>query len=967
MQNSIPENSGFSESALKHLYSMLGNPPIVTNVQYRALEQGVGLGQSMLVVSPTSTGKTLIGLWAIQSGLERSNNIVYLVTHRALAKQKFEEFSDSLCSEFIFATEIVLATGDQISDGNKDNPPNPLGARLLVATYEKYLALLSASGLPESMSGTIIICDEVQLIGDETRGKNVEILLTLLKNSGWSQLVALSAVLREKDAIDLANWLDVKLIFESDREKHLTYEYWTKEGIHSVLTDEPNNLQKRNLPIPSSSLDASAILESVLQRKGVELPIIVFCMKKAALTQLAEKYLQNRGLHQVSSLQLSLDFDELPLTITNEFLSRAHSARITVHSSDLTEEERNIVEKKIKNKSVDVVFATSTLAAGVNFPFSTAIFSSYARWDSTTRGLKPIDAAEFHNMAGRVGRMGFGNENGRVIFFEDPQLGVRLKNNYLDISSLPKIKPQIDISNSEQSILQLISTGLTDSRHTITKLICNSFSGLWEEDNNLRSFEKWPDIINKTIDGLVEDGLIAESSIGKLTPTPIGKSIGNSGITPRSAMYILKYIVNKIDELIDLLPTNSSNGDLDKLAFLLFSACYSSPEFVPMNGLKPCRYLPWPLSNKIYYDASRIASSLSETVWQANLSAINSSKFALDWISGNDLYSIEKNVPSLTAGMLNESIRNLIWMLQGTAKIVNSIADKNAHSSLKPKFLTGNAELSLKLSKLPWHIRRFSARLSFGLPEDVLWMDEINTIDRTFKLTRSEILSIRKHGITSPESICLGDEKSDQIRFDVFKKIKPTPHKKANWLRDSVRHWKAGFRKKTAERHLKRAKNNPIHPFLTKYYSALGDDFEIAFEELLTFLNIQFDRIDSKSVMGAPDYIVHFNNADSIVMELKTKQGSNLVSYDAAVEVLAAATVHGYKKYFCTTLCHPGVDPSVATVIASCGILSVIESCDFSEGLLRLSEGVLTQEQLFQWIATPGQALAEDLPYKEFD
>ncbi len=101
-------------------------------------------------------------------------------------------------------------------------------------------------------------------------------------------------------------------------------------------------------------------------------------------------------------------------------------------------------------------------------------------------------------------------------------------------------------------------------------------------------------------------------------------------------------------------------------------------------------------------------------------------------------------------------------------------------------------------------------------------------------------------------------------------------------------------------------------------------------------------------------------------MELKTKEGDKLVDYNKAVEVLAASEVHGHKETFCVTLCHPGVDPSVPLVIAACGRLSVVESHDLGESLLRLCEGVLTQAQLWQWLATPGQALSGDLPFREY-
>jgi helicase len=131
-------------------------------------------------------------------------------------------------------------------------------------------------------------------------------------------------------------------------------------------------------------------------------------------------------------------------------------------------------------------------------------------------------------------------------------------------------------------------------------------------------------------------------------------------------------------------------------------------------------------------------------------------------------------------------------------------------------------------------------------------------------------------------------------------------------------------------------------------------------------LGIAYDKLDDKTKTGAPDYLVKLQDSPSIVIELKSKEGNKLVDYNRAVEVLSASEVHGHKDKFCVTLCHPGVDPSVPLVITACNRLSVVESSDLGEALLRMCEGSLTQQQLWQWLASPGQALAFDLPYKEY-
>src|SRR4051794_4365231 len=96
MQYGLPENHGLPEfvvSDSKLLPRDAEGNPSVTDVQFEALSAGVARANSMLCVAPTSTGKTFIGIWGLLSWLDKgtSRRAVYLVTHRALARQKFEE------------------------------------------------------------------------------------------------------------------------------------------------------------------------------------------------------------------------------------------------------------------------------------------------------------------------------------------------------------------------------------------------------------------------------------------------------------------------------------------------------------------------------------------------------------------------------------------------------------------------------------------------------------------------------------------------------------------------------------------------------------------------------------------------------------------------------------------------------------------------------------------------------------
>jgi len=143
MKYELPHNHGLSGSSVDRLVFKTDDQPALpalSDIQFAALEMGVGRGESALVVSPTSTGKTQIALWAIAHSSENRGNTVYLVTHRALAKQKFEDFKSQLLATHLDndTSGLVIATGDSVEDAKGNIPKEPLQAPLVVATYEKY-------------------------------------------------------------------------------------------------------------------------------------------------------------------------------------------------------------------------------------------------------------------------------------------------------------------------------------------------------------------------------------------------------------------------------------------------------------------------------------------------------------------------------------------------------------------------------------------------------------------------------------------------------------------------------------------------------------------------------------------------------------------------------------------------------------------------------------------------------------
>ncbi|MGC0989991.1 DEAD/DEAH box helicase [Pantoea agglomerans] len=965
MRYGLPTNCGLEEAMFNRLFHREGDDICLTDVQYDSLEQGVGRGESILVVSPTSTGKTLIGTIALTKGIIEGHNAVFLVTHRALARQKFEDFKNQLLDEFLDndPSALVLATGDIIEDAAGNTVSSPLNAKLMVATYEKYLGILSASGVPKSMKSTVFVCDEIQLIGDENRGQQVEILLTLIKRAGWAQLVGLSAVLDQRDARKLSDWLEIKLIYTSAREKHLTYECYAQNGeVYSCSTKLPEEI--KSFRAKQQPIGIANAIKKYLEKNKELTPIIVFCMTKSEIYKLAQAFISE--YKTPLNAQMALDFDGIPETWANGMLREFFQYRVACHSADLIDEEREIVERKILDNEIDVVFATSTLAAGVNFPLGTAFFASWERWNPDLGKRVPIGSSEFHNMSGRVGRMGTDHSQGNIIYFANSLSERTSALKYLKFSDMPPLESRIQPKDFNRLILQLVSSGLSGNVSDLKDIVFNTLSGLVEQDSNLKSFNKWDGFLDSSFEMLTDEGLLIKTESDDLQATAFGKAISLAGFKPESGVNLLKFFAKNSEWFAQSILNIESKESYKRLVFSVFYACFSCPEIVEYQGRKSPRYLPYMIDKKVLMDPSTLNIPLYEGTWRRNVPSVNAVKLAYEWIEGEHLRKLEESFDALTAGMLNELYRNLAWLLKGVSTVIMACADTRVAAELRPTFLTDEMVNNLRL--LPRFLSRLSFRVSTGLNDKALWLTALNKIypERGFKLTRIEMLNISSSEYFKPEYLAQGEQEAEDFRLELFRNIKPTPHKKANWLRDAAKVWKTNQRAVAAERHIRKSKKMGFESQFKKYYNARGTEYEEAFEELLDLAEVRYIKLDDGKKRGAPDYLLSFKDSPDLIVELKTKLGEGLVDYNGATDVLRASEIYGYKDNFCVTLCHPGVDPSVLPVIEVCGRLSIVEGHDLGEAFLRLLSGTITQEQLWQWLSIPGAASAEDLPMKEY-
>ncbi|NJR68948.1 MAG: DEAD/DEAH box helicase [Synechococcales cyanobacterium CRU_2_2] len=382
--------------------------------QLQAIEALNG-GRSVVVCAPTGSGKTLIGEYAIYRALARGKRVMYTTPLKALSNQKLRDFQAQFGEE-----QVGLLTGDV--SVNRDAP-------ILVMTTEIFRNMLY--GTPIGQVGTsvegveAVVLDECHYMNDRDRGTVWE--ESIIYCPPTIQIVALSATVANSD--QLTDWIDqvhgpTDLIYSDFRPVPLEFSFCSATGLFPLLNESktaihPNFDVKRNRKgrqrrDPKGGRQKTerpeapplTFVVTQLQQRDM-LPAIYFIFSRKGC---------DRAVDQAAKLSLVTPEEELRLRIRvrefeqrNPGLARPHQTEalcrgLASHHAGLLPGWKAFVEELFQEGLVKVVFATETLAAGINMPARTTVISSLSK--RTNDGHRPLNASEFLQMAGRAGRRG---------------------------------------------------------------------------------------------------------------------------------------------------------------------------------------------------------------------------------------------------------------------------------------------------------------------------------------------------------------------------------------------------------------------------------------------------------------------------------------------------------------------------------------------------------------------------------
>ncbi len=368
--------------------------------QADAINTGVLDGKNLVLASPTASGKTLIAeMCALKQILENDGKVLYLTPLRALTWEKFEEFQ--VYSKLTKPDGKKIRVG--VSSGDMDNSSPWLQAYdIIICTNEKCDSLLRHRS-PWMNNVSLVIADEVHLIGSD-RGPTLEISLARLRQMTPDiQILALSATIRNTD--EIAEWLGAESVTTDWRPVIL------KEGVnlgnHIMFKDgdvKPvDRLHKQdsvNLALNALKDGGQALIFVESRRQAVS---------SARQTGLALKKMlskrQETELQRISS-EIGVHGEKTRLT---DDLAEFIRNGVAFHHAGLNRDHRRIVETGFKEGHIKIICATPTLAAGVNLPARTVVIGNYKRF-RPGYGMQAIKVMEYKQMSGRAGRPQYDTE-----------------------------------------------------------------------------------------------------------------------------------------------------------------------------------------------------------------------------------------------------------------------------------------------------------------------------------------------------------------------------------------------------------------------------------------------------------------------------------------------------------------------------------------------------------------------------
>jgi ATP-dependent RNA helicase HelY len=417
--------------------------------------QALEAGHGVLVAAPTGAGKTVVGEFAVHLALAEGRKAFYTTPIKALSNQKYADLVERYGPE-----RVGLLTGDNSVNGEAD---------VVVMTTEVLRNMLYAGSRTLDGLGYVVM-DEVHYLSDRYRGAVWEEVIIHLPESVL--LVSLSATV--SNAEEFGDWLvtvrgETTVVVEEHRPVPLWQHVMVGHRLLDLWVEDETPTSPTRLPRPgpwdgrtlNPELLRVAREESRLVRTGnrrpqrgghrprspstpyrsdvVErldrdglLPAIVFVFSRAGCDAAVNQVLR-AGLRLTSQAErveiqgyvehrcAALPDDDLEALGYHEWLDGL-TRGVAAHHAGMLPTFKEVVEELFQRGLVKVVFATETLALGINMPARSVVLEKLSKWNGETHA--DVTPGEYTQLTGRAGRRGIDVEGHAVVLWQpglDPQ------------------------------------------------------------------------------------------------------------------------------------------------------------------------------------------------------------------------------------------------------------------------------------------------------------------------------------------------------------------------------------------------------------------------------------------------------------------------------------------------------------------------------------------------------------------
>lgn len=413
------------ESGLGEYWGTLPFAP--DDFQVEALE-AVALKESVLVCAPTGSGKTVVGEGAAYLALLAGERVFYTTPIKALSNQKFHDFQEKFGAD-----KVGLLTGDTSINGD---------AQIVVMTTEVLRNMIYAGKDLGNLG--IVVLDEVHYLSDRFRGPVWEEVLIQLPLT--TRVVNLSATVSNFE--QFGDWIrsvrgTCKVVTSYRRPVPLYQHMMVGPALYELYADpkkaatgdepwyrlNPELLEAlsadsvgRGRRRPQIPWVSRPMMVDVLKRKDM-LPAIDFIFSRAgcdeAAQEVADAHLpltteeERREIRAIASDALELIPAEDHAALGLDKWVRGLESGVAAHHAGLLPVLKETVEQLFSRGLLKVVFATETLALGINMPARTVVLESLEKWDGTEH--VKLGPREYTQLTGRAGRRGIDVEGNAVV------------------------------------------------------------------------------------------------------------------------------------------------------------------------------------------------------------------------------------------------------------------------------------------------------------------------------------------------------------------------------------------------------------------------------------------------------------------------------------------------------------------------------------------------------------------------